>query len=120
MAEAKNYTFTYKEIAEALVKAQGLHEGLWGAYLQFGIGAANIPTGPSNETLIPAAIVPVLNIGIQRFEQPNSLTVDAAEVNPPPQIGTKLGKWKQVGKKLGVTKGKKTFIEPKMVQPLVR
>jgi hypothetical protein len=89
MAEAKNYTFTYKEIAEALVKAQGLHEGLWGAYLQFGIGAANIPTGPSNETLIPAAIVPVLNIGIQRFEQPNSLTVDAAEVNPPPQIGTK-------------------------------
>jgi hypothetical protein len=92
MAEAKNYIFTYKEVAEALVKAQGLHEGLWGVYLEFGIGGANIPAGPSNETLVPAAIVPVLKIGIQRFDQPNSLTVDAAEVNPPPATGTNRAK----------------------------
>jgi hypothetical protein len=82
MAEAKNYMFTYKEVAEALVKAQDLHEGLWGVYLEFGIGGGNIPAGPDNQTLVPAAIIPILRIGIQRFDQPNSLTVDAAEVNP--------------------------------------
>jgi hypothetical protein len=36
----------------------------------------------ADNTLTPAAIVPVLKIGIQRFPEPNSLTVDAARVNP--------------------------------------
>jgi hypothetical protein len=89
MAEAKNYVFTHKEIAEVLVKSQDLHEGFWGVYLEFGIAGANVPAGPSSEIIVPAAIVIVSKIGIQRFEQPNSLTVDAAEVNPPPHIAPK-------------------------------
>lgn len=81
MAEAKNiYVFTYKQLAEALVKNQGIHEGLWGVYVKFGISASNI--GPTQEEILPAAIVPVLEIGIQKFEKQNNLTVDAAEVNP--------------------------------------
>jgi hypothetical protein len=84
MAEVPMYAFDYKEVAEALIKKQGIHEGLWGVYMQFGIGAANISSGPSEPTLLPAAIVPVVKIGIQRFDQPNSLTVNAAEVNPAP------------------------------------
>ena len=44
MAEVKTYVFDYKEVAEALIKQQGIHEGLWGVYMEFGIGAANIPT----------------------------------------------------------------------------
>jgi hypothetical protein len=83
MAEAQNYVFTYKEIATALVKQQGLHEGLWAVYVEFGIGAANLPAGPNPEIIVPAAIVPIVKMGIQRAPQPNSLTVDAAEVNPP-------------------------------------
>jgi len=85
MAEAKTYLFNYKEVAEALVKKHEIHEGLWGIYMEFGIAAANIPSDPSQQILVPAAIVPVVKIGIQRFDQPNSLTVDAAEVNPAPQ-----------------------------------
>jgi hypothetical protein len=81
MAEVKTYLFDYKEVAEALVKKQGIHEGVWGIYMEFGIVGANINPGPSTETMVPAAIVPVMKIGIQRFDAPSSLTVDAAEVN---------------------------------------
>src|SRR5919197_1299408 len=87
MAEVKSYVFDYKEVAEALIKKQGIHEGLWGIYMEFGIGAANIPAGPSEQVLLPAAIVPVVKVGIQRFDKPSSLTVDAAEVNPQPRRG---------------------------------
>lgn len=86
MAEVKNYVFDYKEVAEALIKQQGIHEGLWGIYMEFGILGTNMTSGPPEEKTIPAAIVPVLKIGIQRFDNPSSLTVDAAEVNPPPRI----------------------------------
>jgi hypothetical protein len=82
MAEASNYMFDYKELAEALIKQQGIHEGLWGVRIEFGIGAGNLPQDPSGDVLLPAAIVPVQKIGIQRFKKPNNLTVDAAEVNP--------------------------------------
>lgn len=81
MAEATTYFFEYKEIAEALLKQQGIHEGLWGISINFGLAAANIP-GPLGTGLLPAAIVPVMKIGIQRFDKPNALTVDAAEINP--------------------------------------
>ena len=80
MAEIQNYTFDYKEIAEALIKKQGIHEGLWGIYMEFGIAGAN--AGPTEGTLLPAAVVPVVKVGIQRFDKPNNLTVDAAQANP--------------------------------------
>lgn len=89
MAEVTSYLFDYKELAEALIKKQGIHEGLWGICMQFGIIAGNIPTDPSEQTILPAAIVPIVKVGIQRFDNPSSLTVDAAEVNPPPRVGQK-------------------------------
>ena len=81
MAEANIYIFNYKEVAEALIKQQEIHEGLWGIYVEFGIGAANI-VGPDENSVIPAAIVPLKKIGIQRFDKSSALTVDAAEINP--------------------------------------
>lgn len=83
MPETNSITFTHKEVTEALIKKQDLHEGLWGIYIEFGIGAANIGQGPDDPNLVPAAIISVIKIGIQRFPKPNNLTVDAAEVNPP-------------------------------------
>ena len=82
MAEAQNYIFSFKQIAEALVKEQGIHEGLWAIYGEFGIGAGHIPTGLNTQEVMPAAVVPIVKMGIQRSEQPTPLTVDAAEVNP--------------------------------------
>ena len=82
--QINQYVFTYKEIAEALVKQQGIREGLWGVYLEFGIAAANINAAPDAD-VTPAAIVPVQRMGLQRFELPNNLTVNAAGVNPAPE-----------------------------------
>jgi len=67
-------------VAEALVRYNDLHEGLWGLYIEFGLGAANLASEPGD--LLPAAIIPVKKIGLQRFNEPNNLTVDAAEANP--------------------------------------
>lgn len=95
MAETKQITFSHEEVVTALVKKQELHEGFWQLYVEFGIGAANV--GPSPDQLLPAAIVPVLKIGLQRVDKKeNHLTVDAAEVNPiagdPAPVGGGKGK----------------------------
>ena len=83
MAETTTrFTFDHKEIVETLIKKQGLHEGLWMIYVEFGLGAIN--AGPSDDQLLPAAIVPIVKIGLQKGEKENSLTVDAAKVNPEP------------------------------------
>jgi hypothetical protein len=82
MPEIKNYTFSYTELAEILVKKLDIHEGLWGIYIEFNFGAANIPASPDGKGIAPAAIAAIKAIGIQRFDTPNNLTVDATIVNP--------------------------------------
>ncbi len=81
MPKTSQVTFTYKELTEALIRCQHIHEGLWTIYIEFGLGAGNVP-GPAEDTLVPAAVIPVLKVGIQKVEKPNALTVDAADVNP--------------------------------------
>ncbi len=80
MAEIRNIEFEFKEIAELLVRHADVHDGLWGIEIKFGIQGTNIGTGPGD--LLPAAIVPVIKLGLQRFEKPSNLTVDASKINP--------------------------------------
>ncbi len=82
MPEIKNYSFSYTELAEVLVKKLDIHEGLWGLYIEFNFGASNLSTGPDPKSFAPAAIAAIKSVGIQRFDAPNNLTVDAAVVNP--------------------------------------
>lgn len=82
MAEVRNYVFSHKELAELLIKKQNIHEGHWGIFIEFALAAANISSGPDDPNLLPAAIIPVKRIGIQKFDQPSFLTVDAAQFNP--------------------------------------
>ncbi len=79
MAKTKQIIFSYKEVAEALLEKQDIREGLWGVYVRFGIKAANV--GETSEDLRPTAIVPILEIGLQRFDEESNLTVDAAQMN---------------------------------------
>ncbi len=81
MPEINNIEFSFKEIAEVLVRHADLHNGLWGIEIKFGIQGTNIGASPGSD-LMPAAIVPVVKLGIQRFEKPSNLTVDASEINP--------------------------------------
>lgn len=67
MPESTATMFTHQALAELLVKSQGIHEGIWGIAIQFGLGAAN--AGPNDEEMHPSAIVPVLNVGIGKFHR---------------------------------------------------
>lgn len=81
MSEINQMTFSHKEIAEILLKSSpDIKEGHWGIYVEFGIQGANISIAESNQ-MTPAAIVPLVKIGIQRFKEENPLTVDAAKIN---------------------------------------
>lgn len=82
MPEPKTIVFSFKEIAEVLIREANLHEGLWGLLVKFGITGANIGSAPEKDDLRPSAIVPILELGIQRFDEPSNLTVDASVVNP--------------------------------------
>jgi hypothetical protein len=85
MPEIANIVFSYKEVATALLREQKIHEGLWSLFIRFGLSASNV--GPNEDELKPCAIIPVLEIGLQKGEKENSVTVDAAKVNPrPPQL----------------------------------
>lgn len=90
MAEAQIFKFTFEELADLMVRELHLSEGLWGLYMRFGIAAGN--TGSGLEDLKPTAVVPVLEIGLQRFDEPSNLTVDAAEINKPARAKVKRSK----------------------------
>lgn len=92
MAEVQEYVFSYKEVVEALLKQQGIHEGLWSLRVEFSLGAANINTIAGSKELMPAAIIPVKSIGLQRGAEDNSMTVDAAKANPKPTTPSKRRK----------------------------
>src|SRR5690242_19212171 len=81
MAEATTQiVYKHRDLVELMLKAQGIHEGIWGLYLRFGLGAANV--GPNDAELMPAAVIPVVEIGLQKFDRETNISVDAAKVNP--------------------------------------
>jgi hypothetical protein len=82
MPESKNFLFDYVEMATMMIRKLDLHEGLWGVYFEFSPTGANIPISPDQKTFAPASIVIIKSVGIQRFDAPSNLTVDAALVNP--------------------------------------
>lgn len=95
MPEPSMVLFSFQELAEMMVKQQGIHDGLWGIYVRFGIGAAN--AADATGLFSPTALVPVKEIGLQRFEEASNLTVDASKVNP-----------RQETARARATKGKRT------------
>ena len=82
MAEVDKYLFSHQEVVEALIKQQGIHDGIWSLYIEFGLAAVN--AGPGPQELDPAAIIPVRKIGLKRAEEMTNLSVDASVVNPAP------------------------------------
>jgi hypothetical protein len=75
--------FDHTELAEILIKHLGLHEGIWGVYLEFGLTGVNLEVGgPKSNVFAPAAVTLIKRIGIQHLNNPTNLAVDAAKVNP--------------------------------------
>lgn len=105
MAEPAEYEFSHKEAVTALIRQQGLHEGLWMLSVRFGFTVTNI-TAAGGDEMNPAAIVPVTNIGLRRVTEENSLTVDAAKVNPAPKPMPKLTPKRKAPRKKKISKKK--------------
>jgi len=81
MAEVSQVWFSFLEVAEALIKQQGIHSGHWAISVKFAIAGANV-SGQDGKTR-PTAVVPIMELGIQRFDEATDMTVNAADVNPP-------------------------------------
>lgn len=75
---------SHRQVAEALVKAYRIHEGHWRVYYQFG-QPAGLNANLAGQVR-PSVLIPVVELGLMRDEEPNVLTVDAAEVNPASKI----------------------------------
>lgn len=80
--QLEEFKFSHKEVVGALIKQQGLHEGIWMLAVQFGIGGANIQDPDKKTDPLPAAIVPIISIGLRKTPDLNPLALDASVVNP--------------------------------------
>jgi hypothetical protein len=83
MADPTQYKFTLKEVATALVKEQGIHEGLWRVEFEFVLGAGMF--GPTSAESKPGGFIQINNMQLSRqaADSKDSVsTVDAAVVNP--------------------------------------
>jgi len=76
--------FSLVEMTKILIKAQGLHEGLYNLSFQFQLAVGAV--GPSPELICPGAMIGISRIGLSKTEEKkvNIHTVNAAEINPAP------------------------------------
>jgi hypothetical protein len=81
MSEIKTIALSHKEVIEAIIKQQDLHEGIWQLYIEFLIAGANVQN-PETKEVAPAAIVPIKAIGLTRVDTENEIALDAAKINP--------------------------------------
>lgn len=83
MANPSQYEFQFREVAGALMKAQGIHEGRWHIGLNIGINVANI--GQKEDDVLPGAVLRINFLTLQRADQAPAdapLVYDAAIENP--------------------------------------
>lgn len=77
-----NIMFSHKEMVEILIKKAGLHEGIWMLSIDFQIGVSNVSRPEDAGQLKPAVLTLVEKIGLSSTDSENSLSLDAAKVNP--------------------------------------
>jgi hypothetical protein len=82
MAEITQYTFSWHEVAEMLIKKQKIHEGEWVALIEFGITPGMV--GPSPTDAKPGMSIVANGVQLAKAQPgaPPNLVVDAAKVNP--------------------------------------
>lgn len=74
--------FSLKELAEILVRHQGLHDGLYDLAFEVSVGFGGF--GPTKEESLPGAVFGIKAVGLTRVSEIGPHTVDAATVNPMP------------------------------------
>jgi len=84
MAEITQYSFSFSQVAEALIKQQNLHEGEWVVGVEFVLNVGAMGMNP--ETVRPGAMVLANQLQLVKAipgqQHPPGFVVDAAVVNP--------------------------------------
>jgi hypothetical protein len=85
MAEATQYTFSLLEVAETLIKKQGIHEGKWVIGIEFTLNVGLLGATPPD--IKPGVMILANSIQLLKAQEgsPQSLTIDASVVNPRPK-----------------------------------
>lgn len=87
MGEPSNYTFDLKEVAEMLVRKQGITDGQWLIGFEFIFTAGMM--GPSSPEALPGTMTLINKVTLAKHPPgaPSSpLVVDAGALNSPPKL----------------------------------
>jgi hypothetical protein len=82
MADPTQYTFSHRELVEILIRNQGLHQGIWAASFQLGMGNTQVPSPSGGGDTLPAIVVTIFGVGLQKADKEGPSALDAAKVNP--------------------------------------
>ena len=80
MADQIQFTYSHKQLTEILIKHQGVKEGYWASGFQLGMGNTHVPS-PTGGDMVPAVVVSILGVALQKIDKSAPNAVDAAEVN---------------------------------------
>lgn len=80
MAPEIIHQYSLKDLLELLLREHDIHEGLYDIATEFQIAAGAV--GPSQDQLLPGAIIGLSRVGIMKVDKLGPNTVDAAIVNP--------------------------------------
>ena len=75
--------FSLRELAEILIRHQGIHSGNFELSINFQIAVGAV--GPSESNVLPGAMIGVSGFGLVPAMVAGPNTVDAAIANPPPK-----------------------------------
>ena len=78
MPEVESLTYNHKELTQLMLEHRGIREGQWMIFVKFKFAGTNV--GLSESEALPAAIVGIESVGIQRITEPSALSVDASDV----------------------------------------
>ncbi len=84
MAKPTRFSFTLHELAELLVREQGLTEGHWEIGCQFNFAAINLNIPPAGAA--PTGAMQITAMNLVQVAEPTELSVDAAEIGFPSEI----------------------------------
>lgn len=83
MADVTQFSFTHKEVIEALLRQQKIIEGCWSLSVNFGFGV--FTGGPTPEESHPSAVVGVTGLGLVKVEAGTpGIYIDASTLGSKP------------------------------------
>ena len=76
-SKSKSFKFSYKEVAEALIKAKGIEEGIWSLGFVVAHKAGNVNDG---DLIHPTVFNIIAEVTLSKVEKENNLSVDAGKI----------------------------------------